>query len=310
MTKTLTGVHVELDEHINNLGFFGEHLGQIGLIPANGGDISILLGEKAAEAVLRKFRRQSELVLFSRLSELVHIRRDGRTHYNAESLPEEMIQSLVKPLAGRVVLVTATGTKLWDIARHPERRLCILEISDDGKGFYLLYGNHEYGLIPSIETPSHLVALATTFKEGSSSASAFHAHPPALVAVDAHTSVRGSYGELNRLLYTQKEGILTNIPDLVGVVPYEPSGSKALLERSIESIIQHRFTIWEHHGVLIRERSFERCVDLLEYAEDAARAALQSLLNPQTFLGLTQQDLERAVKLYKLNPGILDLLKK
>ncbi|TSC55823.1 MAG: Uncharacterized protein Greene041639_497 [Parcubacteria group bacterium Greene0416_39] len=308
MANMLTGVHEELDEHIRNLGYFGEHLGLTGLIPANGGDISILLGEEAAEAVLRGFKPQSELILFRRLSELVHIRRDGRTHYNAESVPEEITQDLIRPLAGRVVVITATGAKLWDIARHPERRLCVLEVNPDGRGFHLLYGNREYGLIPSIETLSHLVALATTLKEGAGSASAFHAHPPALVAVDAHMSVRGSYEELNKILFSQKEGVLTNLSDLVGVVPYEPSGSKALLEKSIESIQQHRFTLWERHGVFIRERSFERCIDLLEYAEDAAKAALRALLNPEAFLGLTRQDVERAVQLYNINPRILDLL--
>lgn len=115
MPNELTGVHPELDEHIQNLGFFGGHLGLAGVIPANGGDISILLGEEAGEAILHRFGRQNDLVLFSRLSELVRIRRDGRTHYNSESVPEEMIQDLIKPLAGRVAVITATGAKLWDI---------------------------------------------------------------------------------------------------------------------------------------------------------------------------------------------------
>jgi ribulose-5-phosphate 4-epimerase/fuculose-1-phosphate aldolase len=69
-------------------------------------------------------------------------------------------------------------------------------------------------------------------------------------------------------------------------------------------------TLWGRHGVFIRERSLERCVDLLEYAEDAANAAVRSLLNPGVFGGLSNVDLERAIRLYSINPAILQLLRE
>ncbi len=101
----------------------------------------------------------------------------------------------------------------------------------------------------------------------------------------------------------------TNVSDLVGLVAYHPSGSRALFENSVESIESHRITLWGRHGVFIRERSLERCVDLLEYAEDAAVAAVRSLTNPGSFGGLEFSDLEKAIKLYGINPAILELLR-
>ncbi len=309
MDTKLIGVTPELDQFINDLGSFSRHLALKGYLPANAGNASFVMGKEGTNAVLSAFHRQTELISFEHLAELKNIRHDGRTYYNAESVPIDSIKPLIRDLAGKVVPITATGAKLWDVDRNPDKRLCLLEINQDADGFYLLFGNKEYGIVPSIETLTHLVANTSNLRNGLDSSAALHTHPPHLVAVNSHIEVNNSYAELNKIVYTQKEGVLTNVSDLIGVVPYQPSGSKALLSDSFEAINNHRFTLWSHHGAFIRERTIERCVDLLEYVEDAATAALRSLLNPNKFVPLSDSDIEKVIKLYNLKPDLLDILR-
>ncbi len=141
------------------------------------------------------------------------------------------------------------------------------------------------------------------------SSAVFHSHPISLIATASHIKINNSYKELNKILYTQKEGLVTNIPELIGLTKYEPSGSKALIKESLAAINNHRVVIWGHHGVLIREKTIERCVDLLEYVEDAASFSLRALLNPKQFTGLNFVELQKSIKLYKLNPAILEVLR-
>lgn len=307
MSVQLFGVHEEIDRFIGDLALFGKHLALRGFMPANAGDVSLVLSVEAGEIVLERFGQPKRFFPFSHLSELVEIRDDGRHYFNAESFPTEVIQGHIRPLAGRLLVITVTGAKLWDVERDAGRRLCIVEVSSECDGISIVYGNEEYGTIPSIETASHLVANAVNFQEGHSDSSVLHCHPQDLVAVGAHTAIGNSYAEFNKTLYTQKEGVLTNVSDLIGVVPYHPSGSRALFEESVSDIYSHRFLLWQRHGVLIREQSLERCVDLLEYAEDAAAAAIRSIMHPDAFQGLTHTDLQSAVNLYGLSPAILDL---
>ncbi len=303
-------MHTELDRFVGDLAIFGRHLALKGIIPANAGDVSSVLSAEASKAISKQYSKQTGKLRFSRLAELRNIRRDGRNYYNAESVPDELVQPLLTEIASRVLVISATGAKLWDVERHPEKQLCLIRVTPDGRGFHILFGNEEYGLIPSIEVISHLVANATNLRQGLQTSAALHVHPPNLVAIESHSTIDGSYVEFNKVLYTQKEGVLTNASDLIGLVPYHPSGSRALFESSVDSIEAHRITLWGKHGVFIRERSIERCVDLLEYAEDAAIASVRSLTNPGSFKGLEIAALERAIGMYSINPALLELLRE
>jgi len=308
MPDSILGIHEEIDQFVSDLTVFCRHVALRGSIPANAGDVSFLLSREAEETVLQRFDYTKTLHPFSSFSDMVEIRADGRDYFNAESFPAEVIQDHIQSLAGRLLVISATGSKLWDVERDAGKRLCIIQVSPNCDGIYVVYGNREHGTIPSIETASHLVANAVNLRAGLSTSASLHCHPSNLVSVGMHVAVDNSHEQLNRTLYTQREGILTNVADLVGIVPYEPSGSRALLEESIEKIYNHRFVLWSYHGVLIRGFSFERCIDMLEYAEDAAALAVRSLTNPGSFGLLSKSDLEKAVELYGLSPAILEIL--
>lgn len=305
--RSLVGVHNEVDQFVDDLAFFGEHLAAQGFLPGNGGDISCLLSLEAGAALLDRYGSSAQFFRFDDLTRLASIRADGRNYYNAESIREDLIRDHVEALAGRVLIVTATGAKLWDVARSPGRRVCVLQVSRDISGIHLLFGNAEYGTIPSIETPTHLVANAINLRQGLPTSAVLHCHPPAIVALCTSDRVKGNYEALNRALYRRKEGLLTNLSELIGVIPYHPSGSAVLLEASLASFYEHRASLWQLHGLVVRERSLERCVDLLEYAEDAAKAALAALNGRLAFEEMALEDVRRAIDLYHLRPDVLSL---
>lgn len=307
--SSLTGIHEQIDQFIDDLGFFGTHLAYKNIIPGNVGDVSCLLTPEATEALLAIYGRSDRFFKFSNLADLLTIRNDGRNYYKAESIPESLLKEYIRPLAGRVLIITAAGAKLWDITRNPSKRLCAIQVSPNCEGIYLLYGNEQYGTIPSIETPSHLVATAFNIQTGLATSSVLHCHPPLLVAACACAPIAGNYEAFNKMLFSQKEGLLTNASDLIGIIDYHPAGSAALLEASIPSIHKHRLNIWAQHGVLIREESLEYCIDLLEHAEDAAAATLRVLTCSTAFKQFNYSDIEHFVHMYHLRADILDLMK-
>jgi ribulose-5-phosphate 4-epimerase/fuculose-1-phosphate aldolase len=104
-----------------------------------------------------------------------------------------------------------------------------------------------------------------------------HAHPPNLVSLGRHPLIRGSFERFNAAVYTSVEGLNRNYTGLIGVVPYRESGTKALVDSSIDSLVRHRLVLWMNHGFVVRESNIRRAYSLLGYAEDAARAALFTL---------------------------------
>ncbi len=139
----LKDIHPEINMFVNDLNFFGKQLSMKGYLPANSGNASILLSSDASEQVLRKVKYQTDKISFDSLPNLKKLRRDGRTHYNVESLEKDLLKKYVEKLDERLIIITATGAKLWDIERNPDKRICIFKMSPKLDGFHIMFGNKE-----------------------------------------------------------------------------------------------------------------------------------------------------------------------
>jgi rhamnulose-1-phosphate aldolase len=83
---------------------------------------------------------------------------------------------------------------------------------------------------------------------------------------------------LNRhVLRWQPEAII-NLPEGIGVLPFEVPGSPELMRATLQAMRQHRLVLWGKHGVISRsDQSVLKAADLIEYAETGAHYELLNL---------------------------------
>jgi rhamnulose-1-phosphate aldolase len=294
-----------LDHQIDELAHWGEHLWKLGCVPGNGGDISILIPEEVQETLEASVDGPALELPFSRIHDLALVRRDRRPYYRAEAVDSRLpSEGGIQRLAGRAIIATVSGGKIWDLARN-ERHLCVIAVGQGGETFRVLYGNREHGTVPTTEFVNHLVAHAINAGMLQTSA-VVHVHPQNMIDLSRHPAT-SEYSGLNRVLYAQRPELLANVPDLVGLVPYQPPGSAALVRATLEAIREHRVVLWAGHGVLIREASVERCVDLLEYVEASAHAVLRNLMLGGVLRTISPEEMRAFVDAYGLPSGVLEL---
>lgn|GEM_PF-3358555 len=279
--KSLIGIHEELDRAVKDLAFFGNRY-QI-IHPAANGDVSQLISKKTSAVLIKKFQgKASRWFKMETIQDLAEIRNDGRTGYRSEGITNSKFYELVKPLEGSVLLITCTGSQIPAIYEHLKdkedgRLLNLVEVGAGGKTIRVLYGNREFGTIPSIELHVHMLAGSVSIKEKFESAALVHAHPYHLNLLGMHKKIKGDFNAFNAVVYTQIEGLNRNAPDLIGVIPYLPSGSSVLLNANIDPLLKHHMVLWMNHGFTARNFRIERAYALIAYAEEAAKTSLDIL---------------------------------
>lgn len=279
MTQTdLLGLSGELDYIVRDLSFLAQHYAQFH--PANVGDVSQVLSRDVSGQLLSRFNETlSNWYELSRLDEMASIRKDGRTGYRTQGIKDEGFYRAISPIAGRMLLITRTGSQIPAIAHSIEhgdggKLLNIIQVDDSARRIRIVYGNVEHGSIPSIETHVHILANAISIGEGHQNPGVVHAHPYHLVLLGRHPKICGDFCGFNAVIYTQVEGLNRNYQDLIGIVPYCESGTEALVVSSLIPLKKHRMVLWMNHGFVAREANVRGAYTLISYAEDCARAAM------------------------------------
>ena len=277
----LVGLTRELDEIIHDFAYLADRHKEFH--PANSGDISQVLDKQLGAYLVHLFNATaSSWIEISKIESLASLRNDGRTGYRSEGIKDPAYYDLIRSMAGRVMLITRTGAEISALKHSIDqdegsKLLVVVEVDKEGKSVRLIFGNAQYGSIPSIELHVHLLGNGLSITEGWDNPSVVHAHPFHLVTLSREKVIAGNFQLFNAALYTQIEGINRNYPKLVGIVPYYPSGSSALVEHSMSTFQEHHLMAWMNHGFVVRERSIRMGYTLMAYADDSARAALDSL---------------------------------
>jgi hypothetical protein len=205
--RSLIGIHEEVDKAVKDVAIFGNRYQD--MHPAAGGDVSQVFSAKTSQLLVRRFRRNATQWFKMRtIHELADIRGDGRSGYRSEGVSDPRFYRLAKLLGGRVMLITCTGSQLpaiLETLRSGEdgRYLNLVEISNSGDAVRILYGNREFGTIPSIELHVHMLACAICLKERMEAPAAVHAHPTHLNLLGMHPRISGDFEALNAVIYTQ-----------------------------------------------------------------------------------------------------------
>jgi rhamnulose-1-phosphate aldolase len=260
----LEAPYPELDEFIEWIGEAGQRLSEIGASEGAAGNISVLLGWPVEP------RRRFPIVEPLRLP---------------VSSPA---------LAGKTLLVSGSGRRLRDIIHEPAANLGALVIDPGGETARLYTAPNKYFAQLTSELNSHLAVHCDQVAwTGTNFQALVHAQPPHLTYLSHIPRYRDAV-TLNRHLLRWQPELIVNLPEGVGVIPFQVPGSPALMQSNIEELRRHRVVLWSKHGVMARsDLSVKRAADRIEYAETAARYEYMNLANGELGEGLSPEEIRQ-----------------
>ena len=89
------------------------------------------------------------------------------------------------------------------------------------------------------------------------------------------------------------------LPAGIGILPFMLPSSDELSVATVESLRQHRITVWSKHGVMARsDISVTRAVDRIEYAEAGARYEYMDRMAGGQGEGLTDEESAEMVQAF------------
>lgn len=170
LKRSLLGIHAELDRAVQDLAFFGARYQEFH--PAATGNVSQIFSPKVSSILSRMFRQTaSPWFEIRKIENLASLRNDGRRDYGCESITNPAFYDLTKHIGGRVLLITRTGSQIPAVQQTLQlgesgKLLNLVELNEKGDTIKIIYGNHEFGSIPSIELHIHLLAGAYQYHTG------------------------------------------------------------------------------------------------------------------------------------------------
>ena len=222
--------------------------------------------------------------------------------------PNMQIMELPVPapdLAGATLIVSGSGRRLRDILEVPTANLACIFVEAGGRtGRMFTAPDCQFNRVTS-EFNSHLAVQHDQMRSRDLKFHAIvHAQPVYLTYL-SHLSDYQDEEYLNRhLLRWQPETIL-NFPQGIGVLPFILIGSVQLTIETMLALRDHHMVIWSQHGVMARaDDSMFHALDLIEYAETAARYEYLNLTAGRRSEGLTPDQLREIANSWNLRQNI------
>ncbi len=264
-----------LDEIIDSIGKAGLRLDEIGASEGAAGNISVCLGWPVD--LSGKFPNDEQVNL-------------------PIPAPE---------LTGSTLLVTGSGCRLRDIQRDPLANLSALVVNPDGRTARQYTSPHKLFARGTSEFNSHLAVHRDQVQRSAVNFHAvIHAQPPYLTYL-SHIPRYQEQAYLNRRLLRWQPETIINLPEGVGILPFMLPGSPELMQASVENLRTHRMVVWSKHGVMARsDFSTAHALDLIEYAEAAARYETLNLQSGEASEGLSVEEIQRICRAFNVQQTI------
>lgn len=268
---SLSQPYPELDEFLVALGAAGQRASELAASEGAAGNISICIGWPI------EVRRRFPLV------EPIEL-----------PLP-------VPALAGMTVIVTGSGRRLRDIHVEPTANLGAIVIAEDGQSAQLYTSPRRLFARVTSEFNSHLAVHHDQIaRSGSNFHALIHAQPPHLTYLSHLPAYRDQDYFNKRLLRWEPETII-NLPEGIGILPYQLPGSPGMMDVNIAGLRTYRIVVWSKHGVMARsDLSVTKAADRIEYAETAAMYEYMDLVSGGHAEGLTEDELREIVRVYNV----------
>jgi rhamnulose-1-phosphate aldolase len=173
-------------------------------------------------------------------------------------------------LKNRVFLTTATGSRLREVGRRPERALLLTQVTNALDGYRVLWGGEGTERKATSEFVSHLKIHGFLRRSGLPAGTVLHTHPDPLIAL-THLPRFRKEDALNRMLWSMHPEMKVFLPEGVGFAPYRVPGSEALADATLVALMKHRVVLWEKHGVVAVSKTLSGAFDLVDTVNKSAK---------------------------------------
>lgn len=259
---TMSSTSFELDSLLHQLGQAGKRLSDIGAAEGAAGNLSICVREPVE--LTRRF-----------------------PYVQTVDLPVP-----APDLAEATLIVTGSGRRLREVIEAPTANLACVVVEAGGRtGRMFTASDCQFKRVTS-EFNSHLAVHHDQMRSRDIKLHVVLHGQPLHLTYLSHLPDYQDEQYLNRhLLRWQPETIL-NFPEGIGILPFMLPGSAQLTIETMLALREHRIVIWSQHGVMARaDDSVFHAMDLIEYAETAARYEYLNLTAGQLGDGLSSEHL-------------------
>jgi len=266
---------LELASLLNQLGWVGKRLSDMGAAEGAAGNLSIC------------FRKPLDVTTL---------------------FPKMQIVELPVPapdLAGATLIVTGSGRRLRDIIDAPTANLACIIVEAGGRtGKMFTSYDCPFKRVTS-EFNSHLAVHHDQMRSRDIRLhTVLHGQPVYLTYLSHVADYQNEQFFNHHLLRWQPETIL-NFPEGIGVLPFILPGSAQLTVETMIALREHRIVVWSQHGLMARsDDSIFHALDLIEYAETAAHYECLNLIGGDLGEGLRPEHLRAISSLWNVKQHI------
>lgn len=271
----LEAPYPELDDLITMMGEAGKHIAAIEASEGAAGNISVCLRWPV------ELRTRFPLVI------------------------EKELPQPVPELEGATFIVSGSGRRLREIIDEPTANLACLVVNKGGKTARMQVSyQRKFEQITS-EFNSHLAVHYDQIKTtGSNFHAIIHAQPLHITYLSHIPRYQDERYLNTHLLRWQPETII-NLPEGIGLIPFQVPSSPELMAGNVESLRRHRIVIWAKHGVMARsDISIKRTADRVEYAETAAKYEYLNLGVGEIGEGLSADEIRAICSTFNIKQNI------
>lgn len=214
------------------------------------------------------------------------------------------LESPKTEMAGKVLIITATGSYFKNIYDDPERNLGIIRVADDGASYSILWG-YEGGGRPTSETSTHLLCHGVRLQKDPNHRVVMHCHATNVIAMSFVVPLTDR--DFSRALWQMCTESMYVFPEGIGVLKWMVCGSDEIGFATAEKIKDYRMCVWAQHGIFGTGSSIDEAFGLIETAEKSAEIYMKIAHLPilQT---ITDDELRKLANDFNLTNARLDFL--
>ncbi len=211
----------------------------------------------------------------------------------------------IMALAGKVFIITATGTYFRKLHENPERGLGVVRVSADGKRLELLWG-FEGDNSPTSEMRMHFMGHIERLKADPEHRVIMHTHATSTIVM----STMGELDEKNMTsaLWRMHSECIVVFPDGIGLIPWMVPGTRDISNETAKKFKDFRVVIWPLHGIIAAGNSMDEAMGLIETVEKTAEIYIKSMGLSGSPRVVTDKQLMEIAENYNVTPreGILE----
>lgn len=206
------------------------------------------------------------------------------------------LESPIPSLAGMYFIVTGTGKYLKNVLDNPKENLGIINISNDGGSYKIIWGLPKSK--PTSEISTHLLCHSVRLEKDNKHKVIIHNHATNIEAMTFIENLNDR--DFSRTLWKMQTESIVVFPEGIGVLPWMVCGSDTIGKQTAEKMKTYRLVVWAHHGILGAGKNFDETFGLIETAEKAAEIYLK-IANLNIKQTIKDEELRTLTKAFNVN---------